>query len=440
MPMLGIQQPGQQTRHNLSSTSISSSSATVNDPFQYMSLLPIPDTWLAADAELQMLPEIAEAVSCTQRGDFSQAEALLNRARDVGVAVVGETGELTQAADRRLLALSDITSNVSKAETILTRLSAGISEENMHERLLVGQSMCRMHLQSGHVNKAWRSAAECMGLVCEFDPEDADGQVTDVTSLELYSWCEMWAGTQDLVDGHLLAELLKSNDELRSNAHSSAHHAVVASALGSAGAIECLVNDNADNAIVLWETGSQPIEDSDDEDEDDDEDDASGNSKFMHALFRCANLNNIGMVRIKQGSFDEAATVLSTAMNLAQEIKPDNMKSREGALFSVSFARSLRLLARVMHAQEQAVSAEGLYRNAIDTLEAIPTPDGQLRPTHEFELVNAWEDFARLLDQWDKREGDAKRLRDKIKTSYEHLDPNLARLKFTFNVNLGWSL
>jgi hypothetical protein len=144
----------------------------------------------------------------------------------------------------------------------------------------------------------------------------------------------------------------------------------------------------------------------------------------------------------KQDQVTRADKALAEAMTLGQEIKPADPKSRQGVLHTVCFARTLRLLAKLMRKEEQAVSAEGLLRNAIDSLEAIPngtSSDKLLRPTHAYELVHTWNDFANLLDEWDKRESEAEAYRTKAKT-YAHVDAHLNRLQFTFNVNLGWSL
>ena len=93
-----------------------------------------------------------------------------------------------------------------------------------------------------------------------------------------------------------------------------------------------------------------------------------------------------------------ASEYSSNALFFAEKLQ--NQVSEQN--FNWALGRSLRLVALCYARAESALTAEGLFQTAIDSLEKASKD-----PLSRLDLRDAREDYATLLHQWDKRSHDA---------------------------------
>ena len=119
------------------------------------------------------------------------------------------------------------------------------------------------------------------------------------------------------------------------------------------------------------------------------------------AAWRCDALSNIGAL-----SLVGAAPDLDAAQRALERALGDTGSVDEGRR-----GRAVALMAVLLHRQEKAVSAEGLFRSGIDSLRsaAEAASGGALALAPRRALSGALRDYGALLTEWDKRDGDAAR-------------------------------
>ena len=142
------------------------------------------------------------------------------------------------------------------------------------------------------------------------------------------------------------------------------------------------------------------------------------------AAWRCDALSNIGAA-----SLVEAPPDLEAAQGVLERALGDTGDVDEGRR-----GRAVALMAVLLHRQEKAVSAEGLFRSGIDSLRAAAeaSSGGALALAPRRALSGALRDYAALLAEWDKREGDAA-----CAASDAAAEDELARRALALGVALG---
>jgi tetratricopeptide (TPR) repeat protein len=100
-----------------------------------------------------------------------------------------------------------------------------------------------------------------------------------------------------------------------------------------------------------------------------------------------------------------ASEYSSTALSFAEKLQ--NQVSQR--IYHHALGRSLRLVATCYARADSALTAEGLFQSAIDSLKIASSID----PLACLDLRDALEDYATLLHQWDKRSGDAEKQQEK---------------------------
>jgi len=110
---------------------------------------------------------------------------------------------------------------------------------------------------------------------------------------------------------------------------------------------------------------------------------------------RARLLRDLGEVSTLRGETEEAIASLNDALAAAAKCDPEHWL----------IGSTLCQLARAFHAQDNAVTAEGYFRSAMSRLESPTAPISELP-------YSIWE-YSRLLRQWEKREADAKQLKER---------------------------
>lgn len=107
----------------------------------------------------------------------------------------------------------------------------------------------------------------------------------------------------------------------------------------------------------------------------------------------------------KEHALKQASEYSSTALSFAEKLQ--NQVSQP--TYHHALGRSLRLVASCYAQADSALTAEGLFQSAIDSLKLASISD----PLACLDLRDAHEDYATLLHQWDKRSGDAEKQHEK---------------------------
>ena len=161
-----------------------------------------------------------------------------------------------------------------------------------------------------------------------------------------------------------------------------------------------------ERSVKIWNTSFEVKDESDDDE------------------IAAAALTSLGrrlcLERTELGRADE---VLQRAMRFYTK-DPEHDKIR--------FSYTLAWLGAVQHAQEKAVTAEGLMRTATDTMESLfGTMDIQETAAY-CEALGA---YARLLSEWDKREREA----EKMQAKADSIESKLSKIVLpSFHVGGSW--
>ena len=118
------------------------------------------------------------------------------------------------------------------------------------------------------------------------------------------------------------------------------------------------------------------------------------------AAWRSDALCNIGAASLASDVLPLDETGASSIERALKEAR-DVDEARRG--------RAIAMMAAMLHREEKAVSAEGLFRSGIDELRSAveASSGGALDLTPRLALSSALRNYAALLAEWDKRDGDA---------------------------------
>lgn len=112
---------------------------------------------------------------------------------------------------------------------------------------------------------------------------------------------------------------------------------------------------------------------------------------------------NLAWTLLQKGhDLKQASEYSSTALSFAEKLEHQVSRRK----YHHALGRSLRLVASCYARADSALTAEGLFQSAIDSLK-IASSTGD--PLTCLDLRDAHKDYATLLHQWDKRLGDAEK-------------------------------
>jgi tetratricopeptide (TPR) repeat protein len=113
-------------------------------------------------------------------------------------------------------------------------------------------------------------------------------------------------------------------------------------------------------------------------------------------------LGNMAWGLLHAGNAEQASEFAGKALKLYD--RTDVAWSKEG------MGRALALVATCYHKSSGAVTSEGLFQSAIDDTKQHAWSASSSSSLHKLELADSYARYADLCRDWDRREGDAKRL------------------------------
>jgi tetratricopeptide (TPR) repeat protein len=425
-----------------------------------------------ADVPAEQLPDVVAADECFLRGDFAGARANLERSLDIFSQMpAGADGGMAHAAKRRLVAVCEATDASAEGETLLRELRGASPEADPEPvraaaTFLAARGLARCLAARGDLSAAAAAAKDAAGLAAEAFSESGAADAAVAEELGFAGAAHGFAGDADAAqktfrsavaaartadDAEAAAqgvERLKVLRQLRR------HEALVlvnrgAAAWGDANAraaagdqhaaarLDAAVEDlsTAAEAMELGDAGPDPAE-----------------NRIEDGRDLAAVLCGLGHVRLVQGQPERARESLERALRAQGRLAaaaggadPDGGAGGCRLLGwhddDLRLALTLAHLAKLSHADEKAVTAEGLYRSALEAFERPPLggggssahPAGEpaqlhqraraVAPPFRWAHALACEGYARLLEDWDKRAGEAEAMRTRARELADGLRP-----------------
>jgi len=304
---------------------------------------------------------VQQAEDATETGRLQEASSLYTRVEEVCLSSMGTSHPITQAATWRLatsyLRVGDYKRQAATLERLLDR--AGL-ESHDAARCLHRLTVCSLSLgEPAHATVYATKALEA----CD-SPSSALYTALAVSQ----ACCE---------DSAARAGFEKAADV--------AADVEIPRALWMLGSYLWHCRQDGAAAIETWQTAFHRL----------------GEAQEMMELRACL-LRDLGEVQIAEKEFHAAIENLNESINAAEAVDPGHWL----------VGTSLCQLARSFFKQENAVTAEGLFRGALNKL-GSSSIDEHLPSALAVHLAYTLHEYASLLQMWEKRQGEAALMRER---------------------------
>ena len=314
----------------------------------------------AAREQLAAFPEISQADEAAKEGRMNEMVSLLERVEDVCYSSMGSSNAISHAATWRVAdAYQRINDRKRQAEKLL-HLRAQLTEVQDTVQCLHELSLCSLSQGSGR--EAVEYAEEALV---------ANDGTADVWKMQTA------VGMGHVLFGDLQSAATAFEKAVFASKSIDTQHAAVAKWLQ--GGYHWHIAKEWTLASESWNGALESLSDAD------------------SYLVRARLLRDIGELEISREHTEEAKTHLNDALAAVTKYAADHWL----------IGSSLCQLARTFHAEDNAVTAEGYFRSSLSNLDKA----GANAPISDLPYA-IWE-YSRLLQMWEKREAEAKLLKER---------------------------
>eukprot|EP00752_Nemacystus_decipiens_P017555 g15732.t1 len=363
------------------------------------------------DAQLASLYEVSAAADLAARGLRSEAAPLLERAVEICSGSVGQDSALTRAAVHRLALVLYDDQRFGAAEDALTRQLPSSQTSSSADLLLLSKAQ----LFQGKISSAVETCSKAVDL-CQQDEDNTPDTDALGQALRQLGATQVLEGAEDDAETSLLRAA-----RLGSTAADQGKGLAALAAFNIARGDEQSVEEAVDLFNEACATtngtdgeGAEMVEEdvSVDVEEGGEGDDAAASAALLaHASVLCTSAQ--GELILGRGTAT-ASDRLGVALRIREELLPTGHPAT---------AWTLCLLAQCHLVAGEAVTAEGLFRAALDGLPGVAEEAGDIAksqrsagtvalpvlfasPLHPYSKSAMLRGYSELLMQWEKREAE----------------------------------
>ncbi|CAB1098815.1 unnamed protein product [Ectocarpus sp. CCAP 1310/34] len=383
-----------------------------------------------ANAQLESLHEVSTAVDLAALGRRAEAASLLERAVKICSGSMGEDSVLTRAAMHRLAQVLYDDQRFGAAEATLRQGESNARKQFPTDLLLLSKAQ----LFQGKIPVAVETASRAVDL-CQQDEDNTPDTDALGQALRQLGVIQLLSGEEDDAETSLL-RAARLGSASADQGKGLAAVAALNIARGDEQSVEEAVELLNEACATTTESDEHKEPTATAEDEREKEGGDGNDAAASAATSKVARLAHASVL----STAAQGELVLERGMAAASERLGEALRIREQLLpiGHPATAWTLSLLARCHVAAGEAVTAEGLFRAALDSLQGIAeeVDDGIARsqrsagavalpllfasPLHPYTKAATLRGFSELLLQWEKREAEGEvvaRQAEKVESS-----------------------
>lgn len=424
-----------------------------------------------SDTIVEQLPDVVDADSCFSHGDFANARNHLNRSLDIfsGMPSSVESKYMVNAVKRRIVGVCEMIGDVAEGERLLLEILS--SELGSEEEYLMKRCISRLYIQQNRPSEALKYLSNMSDVELDSTVDRVSARVEDLILLGIVNSMD-GANISRCVSQFNKYKSVSLSDEaekyfdtatnlVKDNKDKNTLKSLLILSRVNRGASLWLTNSVCDSnsnekmsnehRIAILEEAKKCYEDActclgiEYPGRDNISTDLGGSNISTDSRMVSSLLTSLGHICYSMNYLDEARFYLESALRHTSNKKEiaENKKNTVNVLHGydddVRLGLLLTHLATLSHMEEKAVTAEGLYRSALDyfarsslnttntisnssnTTDAQLIQHRQLSPMFQWAHAFALDGYSKLLNDWENRGPEGKSYAEKSESIMNHL-------------------